>query len=111
MPQLQRSVRSMEACRQRTWRRPDRSCYQKCRLTIYYLSGQCYGYRLYENGEETDSCWGFLGHLGDVLEEIAEEALPESHRDMVGGMREVSDTKVIYKEYEDFAEEMEAMAR
>lgn len=77
----------------------------------YYLSGQCYGYRLYENGEETDSCWGFLGHLGDVLEEIAEEALPESHRDMVGGMREVSDTKVIYKEYEDFAEEMEAMAR
>ena len=24
----------------------------------YYLSGQCYGFRLYENGEETDNCWG-----------------------------------------------------
>ena len=77
----------------------------------YYLSGQCYGYRLYENGEETDSCWGFLGHLEDVLEEIAGEALPESHRDMVDELHEMSDTKTIYKGYEDFVEEMEAMGR
>ncbi len=77
----------------------------------YYLSGQCFGYRLYENGEETDSCWGFLGHLEDVLEEIAGEVLPESHRDMVGELQEMSDTKTIYKGYEDFVEEMEALAR
>ena len=77
----------------------------------YYLSGQCFGYRLYENGEETDSCWGFLGHLEDVLEEIAGEVLPESHRDMVGELQEMSDTKTIYKGYEDFVEELEALAR
>ena len=77
----------------------------------YYLSGQCYGYRLYENGEETDSCWGFLGHLGDVLKEIAGEVLPESHQDMVDELHEISDTKTIYKGYEDFVEEMEVLAR
>lgn len=77
----------------------------------YYLSGQCYGYRLYEDGEETDCCWGFLGGLGDVLKEIAGEVLPESHRDMVEEMREMSDTKTVYKGYEDFVEEMEAMGR
>ena len=71
-----------------------------------YLSGQCYGYRLYENGEETDSCWGFLGYLEDVLKEIAGRVLPESHRDMVEEMQEISDTKTIYKEYEDFVEEL-----
>ncbi len=77
----------------------------------YYLSGQCFGYRLYEDGEETDSCWGFLGHLEDVLKEIAGEVLPESHRDMVEELQEISDTKTIYKGYEDFVEEMEALAR
>lgn len=77
----------------------------------YYLSGQCYGYRLYENGEETDSCWGFLGYLEDVLKEIAGEVLPESHRDMVEELHEVSDTKVIYKGHEDFVEEMGALER
>lgn len=77
----------------------------------YFLSGQCFGYRLYENGEETDSCWGFLGYLEDVLKEIAGEVLPESHRDMVDELHEMSDTKTIYKGYEDFVEEMEALAR
>lgn len=75
----------------------------------YYLSGQCYGYRLYEDGEETDSCWGFLGYLGDVLKEIASEVLPESHQDMVQEMRELADTKTVYKGYEDFVEEMEGI--
>ena len=77
----------------------------------YYLSGQCYGYRLYENGEETDSCWGFLGYLEDVLKEIAGEVLPESHRDMVDKLQEVSDTVTIYKGDEEFAEELEDPAR
>lgn len=77
----------------------------------YYLSGQCYGYRLYEDGEETDCCWGFLGRLRDVLQDIAGEVLPESHRDMVEEMQELSDTKTVYKGYEDFAKEIEAMGR
>lgn len=28
-----------------------------------YLRGECYGFRLYENGEETDSCWGFFREI------------------------------------------------
>ena len=75
----------------------------------YYLSGQCYGFRLYENGEEMDSCWGFLGALQDVLKEIVGEVLPESHRDMVDHLHEVSDTVTRAKGYEDFIEDLEEM--
>lgn len=75
----------------------------------YYLSGQCYGFRLFENGEETDSCWGFLGEFQDVLKEIASQALPESHWDMVEHLYEVSDTVTRPKEYEDFMEDLEEL--
>ena len=46
-----------------------------------------------------------------MLEEIAGEALPESHRDMVDELQEVPDTKTVYLEYGDFVEELEALAR
>ena len=75
----------------------------------YYLSGQCYGFRLYENGEETDNCWGFLGAFSDVLKGIAGEVLPESHRDMVEHLREVSDTVTREQGYEDFMEDLDEM--
>ena len=75
----------------------------------YYLSGQCYGFRLYENGEETDSCWGFLGAFQDVIKAIAGEVLPESHRDMVEHLHEVCDTVTRAKGYEDFVEDLEEM--
>lgn len=75
----------------------------------YYLSGQCYGFRLYENGEETDSCWGFLGSFSDMKAEIAAASLPESHRDMVDHLHEVSDTVTRYKDYEDLMEDLEEM--
>ena len=75
----------------------------------YYLSGQCYGFRLYENGEETDSCWGFLGSFSDIKTEIASQSLPESHRDMVDHLHEVSDTVARYKGYEDLMEDLEEM--
>jgi hypothetical protein len=75
----------------------------------YYLSGQCYGFRLYENGEETDSCWGFLGSFSDMKKEIASQSLPESHRDMVDHLHEVSDTVTRYKGYEDLMEDLEEM--
>ena len=74
----------------------------------YYLSGQCYGFRLYENGEETDSCWGFLGAFADVLKDISGN-LPESHRDIVDHLQEVSDTVTREKGYEDFVEDLEEM--
>lgn len=31
-----------------------------------YLQGECYGYRLFKDGEEEDACWGFLGDIDDV---------------------------------------------
>ncbi|RFZ77808.1 hypothetical protein DS742_16270 [Lacrimispora amygdalina] len=75
----------------------------------YYLSGQCYGFRLYENGEETDSCWGFLGSFSDMAKEIASQSLPETHQDMVDDLQEVSDTVTRYKGYEDLMEDLEEM--
>jgi hypothetical protein len=36
----------------------------------YYLTGQCYGFKLYEGDAEIDSCWGFLGELSDVSKDI-----------------------------------------
>lgn len=39
-------------------------CYDK------YIRGESYGFRLYEDGEEIDSCWGFLGDLGDLKLEL-----------------------------------------
>ncbi|MEG0049573.1 MAG: hypothetical protein RR865_10435 [Clostridia bacterium] len=74
----------------------------------YYLNNQCYGFRLYENGEEADSCWGFLGELSDVEKEIASN-LPESHRDIIDHMQEVTDTCTRSKDYEDYMEELEEM--
>lgn len=74
-----------------------------------YLTGQCYGFRLFENGKETENCWGFLGSFSDVVKEIAGESLPESHRNMVDHLHEVSDTVTRYKGYEDFMEDLEEM--
>ena len=35
-----------------------------------YLRGECYGFRVYEDGEEIDSCWGFLGDVDDWCEDV-----------------------------------------
>ncbi len=42
-----------------------------------YLRGECYGFQLYENGVEVDSCWGFLGSLEAVKAGI-ESHLPDA---------------------------------
>ena len=75
----------------------------------YYLTGQCYGFRLYENGEEIDNCWGFLGSFAEVAKSIAGESLPESHRAMVDNFHEVSDTVTREKDYDDLMEDLEEM--
>ncbi len=75
----------------------------------HYLRGECYGFRLFENGEETDSCWGFLGEFPDMAKEIASETLPESHRGMIDHLHEVPDTVTRSKDYEDFMEDLEEM--
>jgi len=66
-----------------------------------YLTNQCYGFRLYQDGAETDSCWGFLGYISDVKEAIASH-LPEGYRDMVDNMTDLFD-----KNIEDYLEENE----
>ena len=44
-----------------------------------------------------------------MLKEIVGEVLPESHRDMVDHLHEVSDTVTRAKGYEDFIEDLEEM--
>ena len=29
----------------------------------YFLTGQCYGFQLFREDVEVDSCWGFLGEI------------------------------------------------
>lgn len=42
-----------------------------------YLRGECYGFRLIEDGEERDSCFGFLGDFDSAIKDIAEH-LPQN---------------------------------
>lgn len=74
-----------------------------------YLQGQCYGFRLYENGVESESGSGYLGWFQDFTKEIAAENLPETHRDMIDNFHEVSDTITRYKDYDDLMEDLEEM--
>ncbi|MDO8686098.1 MAG: hypothetical protein Q7J78_05440 [Clostridiales bacterium] len=46
-----------------------------------YLRGECYGYRLYENDVEVDSCYGFVGEFDDVKKQIT-EYLPEDAKEL-----------------------------
>ncbi|TWH59291.1 hypothetical protein DesLBE_3666 [Desulfitobacterium sp. LBE] len=48
----------------------------------YYLTDQCYGFRLYKSNEEIASCWGFAGEIRDVQNEI-KEYLPEGCKEIV----------------------------
>ena len=41
-----------------------------------YLRGECYGFELYEAGEMSNSCWGFIGDLSELRPDI-ESHLPE----------------------------------
>lgn len=72
-----------------------------------FLSGECYGFQLYKDGEEEDSCWGFLGNLDKVRGDIA-ECLPEECRDLMGQLVEVPDMRRMEcEDYEELLEEME----
>lgn len=42
----------------------------------YYLTNQCYGFQLFKEDVEVDSCWGFLGEIRDVQDAV-KEYLPE----------------------------------
>jgi hypothetical protein len=49
----------------------------------YFLTGQCYGYRLFKHGNEIDSCWGFMGEIADVQKHITKH-LPSECKNLVG---------------------------
>lgn len=70
-----------------------------------YLAGECYGFQLYKDGEEEDSCWGFLGDFDEVRGDIA-EYLPGECRDLMGNLVEVPDMRRM--EIEDYEELLEA---
>jgi hypothetical protein len=38
----------------------------------HYIRGESYGFRLLENGEEMNSCWGFLGDFDAVIKNISD---------------------------------------
>lgn len=44
-----------------------------------------------------------------MRKEIASQSLPESHRDMVDHLHEMTDTVTRYKGYEDLMEDLEEM--
>jgi hypothetical protein len=48
----------------------------------YYLTDQCYGFKLYQNNKEIESCWGFSGEIRDVLNAIKEH-LPNDCKSIV----------------------------
>lgn len=52
----------------------------------YYLTGQCYGFQLFEGAQEIDSCWGFLGDIHTLQEDIR-SYLPEGCESLVEDLR------------------------
>ena len=51
----------------------------------FYLTGQCYGYKLYEGEAQKDSCWGFLGDINDVTKHI-QDYLPSECKNIVDSL-------------------------
>jgi hypothetical protein len=56
----------------------------------HYLTGQCYGFKLYKSGSEVESCWGFLGEMADVSKSI-KEYLPDDCDNIVDFLEYHSD--------------------
>jgi hypothetical protein len=51
-----------------------------------YLTGQSYGFKLYEGDNKIDSCYGFLGEIADVTKYI-KEYLPSECKDIVDSLQ------------------------
>ncbi len=52
-----------------------------------YLRGECYGYRLFKDGEEIDACWGFFGDMDDAGKELA-SCIPDDCMELIGRLEE-----------------------
>lgn len=69
----------------------------------YYLTGQAYGFQLFDGETETDSCWGFLGDIRDVQNEI-KGYLPDGVADLVEALQ-YQDTEFDIYDYLEETEE------
>jgi hypothetical protein len=77
----------------------------------YYLTGQCYGFRLYKEDAEIDSCWGFLGSINDVSKYIR-EYLPSECENIVDALEfqyDIDEDKYLDRALEDESEDEDEM--
>lgn len=51
----------------------------------HYIRGDCYGFQLYKDDEELDSCWGFIGDPTDLQADI-ESYLPEECKGIMNNL-------------------------
>jgi len=71
-----------------------------------YIRGECYGFQLFRDGEEVDSCWGFLGSFDEALEGIR-EYLPEDAVPLVESTAYGDDDPEYEPGDEEYQEEIE----
>jgi hypothetical protein len=73
----------------------------------YYLTGQCYGFKLYEGDNQIDSCWGFLGEINDVSKYIKEH-LPSECENIIDSLEfqcDIDEDEYLEQALEDEDEE------
>ncbi|WP_353852780.1 hypothetical protein [Dehalobacter restrictus] len=70
----------------------------------YYLTGQCYGFRLYKQKKEIDNCWGFLGDFKDVQDSI-KGYLPDECKEIVEILQERWDNASVENILEEILEQ------
>lgn len=88
-------------------KRAEKALTSEVELYDKYLSGECYGFQLYKDGEEMDSCWGFLGDFEEVRKDIS-EYLPEECWSLMDYLTEAPDMRRMeIEDYEELLEEME----
>lgn len=72
----------------------------------YYLTGQCYGFQLFEGDVETDSCWGFLGAIRDIQNSI-KDYMPQGFESIVENLQYTDDNDLDIHDYLEETEELD----
>lgn len=72
----------------------------------YYLTGQCYGFQLFEGDVETDSCWGFLGAIRDIQNSI-KDYMPQGFESIVENLQYTDDNDLDIHDYLEDTEELD----
>lgn len=78
-------VKEHGVCNKRTLARTREILEGEVQTYDLYLTGQCYGYRLYEGEEETDSCWGFLGDSDSLIKDLPGE-IGKENQDLIDAL-------------------------